>query len=383
MKKFDSIFFALIVFAIAPNARPIFKYLTAFQPLALLTYAVAVIALIYFLAQKNTTAHFKKWIGSYGYILFVLLAVSVVIWFLYPIADGLKLQMRGSDQDDCVIIGSTKLLNLSHPYTQRTYFGSPCSPGLGMLLLYLPFVLLKIYPLGAIFFAVLAIFTIQRYTSDTYEAAVFTTLLFTSIFTMEMLVVGSDLFLLGCGLIVLSFNVVHAIKKKTLSKVLWLAVLAGLLASTRVNFLVIVPIISVFIYMHWRKGGLVFAALSFCVAVLPSVYVYFLSPLQFTPLHLLGKSDYLLQGGLKEIASVISVLAFLIGSYFVKKSINHIPAALFLSLAPSLIALAIGDLLLRGGDFAQWEGANYLLPILPLSLAILTNRIIQYDEVVQ
>jgi len=376
MRKLDITALLLVFLLAIPSARAVFKYINIFEPAPIIIYTLATFFLVIVLKKLRSYPTFEKWLGSYWYIAFVLLSVSLLVVFMYPIADGLKTQMRGSDQDDCVIIGASQLLNFSHPYTQTSYFGNPCSPGLGMLLIYLPFVAFNLYPLAALSFALFAILTLQRHFSSTFKVAFFTTLLFSCFFVIEMLVVGSDLFIIGFGLVILGYQLIEKLKNKSIIGILWLAIFTGLIASARVNFLVLLPVISIFVFLHWRRGAFIFAAVSACVAILPSLYIYVLDPASFSPFHLVGKSDNLLKGGLKEIGLIASAAAFFVSVYIVRKSVECIPIALALSLAPSLLSVAIGDLLWsRSGNISLWEGANYLLPILPLSVALLTNRL--------
>ncbi len=346
----------------------------------MLIYTLGTISLVYFFKNKIAPDYFKNWLGSYWYISLVFICIILFVVFMYPIADGLKSQMRGSDQDDCVIISVKQLLQMSHPYTQRSYYGAPCSSGLGMLLIYLPFVALNIYEMGAIFFGFFATLTIRNYLNNTYELATFITLFFSSIFVIELLTVGSDLFIIGFGLVILGYNLVRGVNNKNKFSIFWLAILTGLLASTRINFIIIVPIVSILIFIHWPKGGLIFAFISTCIAVIPSLFVYLINPLDFTPLHLTGKADFLLKNGLKEIGIFTSIFTLFFGIYLVKKNVEYIPIALYLSLLPHLLAVSIGDIInFREGNFAEWEGANYLLPILPLSVVFLIKRL-YYSE---
>jgi len=58
----------------------------------------------------------------------------------------------------------------------------------------------------------------------------------------------------------------------------------------------------------------------------------------------------------------------------VKRSVNFVPAALLISLSPSLMAVALADLMYVHWDFSAWEGANYLLPLSPLAVyALVVN----------
>jgi hypothetical protein len=254
----------------------------------------------------------------------------------------------------------------------------------GIILIYLPFVFLNIYPFGAIFFSAYVIIKIYQNTNNLYHAAVFTTLLFSSIFIFEVLIQGTDLFLVGCGLVILSIDLMKNIGSKNILKFLWPAVLCGLLASSRINFLIIVPIISLYIFIYSKKISIIFGVLATIVALSPSIFVYFLDPQSFTPLHLIVKGNYLLEGNLKILAIISSILAYLIGFYIVKNSFTNISLALFLSLAPALILLAIGDIKLRiarGEELlkvlSNLDGFNYFIPLLPLAVFIFITRVLK------
>jgi hypothetical protein len=371
---------ALIFFVIAPNLRPIFKYSNFFQSALFIIYALFVIVLVYLLHKNKFKFYFSKWLGNYWFVFFIFLLVSLLIWFLYPIADGLKSQMRGSDQDDCVIIGVKQLVSLLHPYDKTSYLGNPCSTGLGIILLYSPFVLLNIYCLASIFLAYLCTYVIRGNSRNVYITSIFTILQFSSLFSMELLIVGSDLIFVGFGLVLLSFQTINLVLKKNTYNIFWLAAFAGLLSSSRINFLVIAPIISIFIFIHWQRGGLLFGLYSISVAIVPSTILYFVDSSKFTPFHLLEKSNLLLQGGLKELAIFLSIVAFLFSCNLIKKSIKLLPISLLLCLLPSLLSLSFADLFLRKVNFAMWEGANYLAPILPLSFAIISHYIIKSNK---
>ena len=174
------------------------------------------------------------------------------------------------------------------------------------------------------------------------------------------------------------------ISTKDMAHFFWPAVLCGLLASSRINFLVILPVISLYIFMYSKKAGVTFGALATLVAILPSVYLYFLDPQAFTPFHLIEKGNYLLKTNLKIAAIVMSVITFLVSIYLIKISFTKLPFALFISLAPSLIILAVGDLKMRvdRGEELQYvlstlDGFNYFTPLLPLAVFILTTRVLK------
>ena len=384
MKKIDLISILIFVFIIIPNIRPLIKYITYINSIFFIFYIIVLLIFFYIVLKKQSYINLKKYISNYFYISFILLITSLIIWYLYPIADALKLQMKGSDKDDGIILAATAILNLKHPYLEPSYYGNPHSAGMGIILIYLPFVYLNLYQFGAIYFSAYAILKIYKFANDWYYAAVFSTLLFSSIFNIETLIQGTDLFLVGCGLVILSIDLMKNIGSKNISKFLWPAVLCGLLASSRINFLIIVPIISLYIFIYSKKISIIFGVLATIVALLPSIFVYFLDPQSFTPLHLIVKGNYLLEGNLKILAIISSILAYLIGFYIVKNSFTNISLALFLSLAPALILLAIGDIKLRiarGEELlkvlANLDGFNYFTPLIPLAVFIFITRVLK------
>jgi hypothetical protein len=244
-----------------------------------------------------------------------------------------------------------------------------------ILLLYVPFILVNAYSLAAIFFISLAAYALYRYYKDIYLASAFLTLLFFSLFVVELLVVGSDLLVLGAALVYLCLRIVESAEREAIYELVFLACLAGLLASSRVNFIVLVPILSIFIAVHWRNGAICFLLIGSGVAVLPSAFIYLIDPNVFTPLHLLGKSEQLLQLEWRALISLVSFAGLLLSTVMVRQALANLPYGVFLSLLPALAALSYGDLRLREHNFSTWEGANYLLPLIPLAIVCLIDRV--------
>lgn len=379
MKNFNAIslklFFGfLLLYVLIPSLRVIFKYGPGeFWPIFII-YSLVMLAFFYQLIIKNKFEWARKVLGNPFAITFIILAILVCTWYAYPIADGLKNVMRGSDQDDCIIMGATKLANLVHPYMERTYYGNPCSPGPGILILYMPFVLTNTYPLGGVFAIIAVGLCLYLQSRKLDDVGIFLALLFSCLLISEMLAVGGDLVLLGSGIVILSFTLIRTINLKNWTQLFLLSLLCGLLASSRINFMVIVPLASILIFLHWRKGAVYFFLSALLIATTPSLIIYFMSPNEFTPFHLIGKAQRLVPTSFIEVAFVVSVITSLYGIFIVRRNLNHLPLAIFISIAPSLIAVSLGDLLvIRLGDISQWEGANYFIALVPLASALIAT----------
>lgn len=235
-----------------PSARVFYKYANAYQPMAYILYAVVLLALIFIALSKEHSAVARNTVCDRRVVVFLFLATVVFVWFVYPLADGLKSQMRGSDQDDCVIICATRLANLVNPYVERSYYNNPCSTGMGMLIVYLPFVLLGLYQFGAVLLCFFAYLSVKNYTRNPYVSVVYLIFMCLSLFFAELLAVGSDLIFVGCSILILAIGLVVALERKSIGFLLLLAILAGLVSSTRVNFLVVICVLSVFVFVRWR-----------------------------------------------------------------------------------------------------------------------------------
>ena len=372
---------ACLFCVLAPNARPISKYLADYRPGLLLPLYVGLMAGFFCLIRSAwAKERFGRLLGSFWSAAAMLAVAGLIVWFVYPVADGLKLQMRGSDSDDCIVLGATRIAQLLHPYLEYTYFGNPCSPGVGALLAYAPFVLLGAYPLGSIFALAAAAYAVSRHAGGQRHATVFLATFLSSVFAMEMLVVGSDLVMLGCGILIACLGLVPAIERRDARWLVGLAVLVGLLSSWRVNFMVLPPLFSALVFVHWRKGSFAFLAISATVAVAPSLFVYMLDPGKFTPFHVVSKGLFLVPLPLQALVIAVSAALALAGVWMVSRAPRRLPLAVFISLFPGLGALSLSSLIAvaPGNAFfehvALWGPATYLVPVMPLAVMLLGRR---------
>lgn len=362
----------LLAYVVLPGLRPIFKYLPA--PILIASLYTLLFGLWIFARPLERFSTLKKIISHPLFSVALLVLVGVICWFAYPIADALKLSMRGSDQDDCIILGANALLQLTHPYLQKTYFDNPCSPGPGLLILYTPFVWMHLYILGSIFaMSIVAWLLYQHWGSCALVGAWLITLLF-SLVMPDALVVGSDLILPACVILAIALLLAPTIASQNYFSLFVLAIAAGLVSSMRINFIVFAPLIALFIFTRWKLGGILFLICSLVVALAPGLFIYQLDPAHFTPLHLLGKSSKFISPELLLFGGLGSIGVALYCAYCLDKKRIDLPLAMFLSLAPMLLMASIGELAYGHWDIASWAGANYLIPLIPLAAYLLIEN---------
>ena len=360
---------ALILFILFPGAHPIFKYLPDYA------WFVAVFEVLAVMAVANaSSARLEKVFGSGHLIAALMLLAAVAVYFMYPVADGLKALMRGSDQDDAVILGVSHLLAGQNPYISPTYFGFPCSTGVGVLLYYLPFVFFKAYFLGGIFSIGVVMAALWRFSGKLEDAGFFFFLLFSCVAVPQLLVVGSDLIFVGSGIALLVLLVAPLLDSRGWGMLFISAILSGVLASSRVNFLVLVPLVGFLLFSRWRAGAVVFVLIGAAVALLPSLAIYLSDPAAFTPLHLLHKAQVIMPRAFLFTAAVVSAVLAIAGFFMVRNDAGYFPLAVFLALLPALLTMTLGELYGHGWDPALSGGGNYLVPLLPLAAVLVLRQ---------
>lgn len=71
---------------------------------------------------------------------------------------------------------------------------------------------------------------------------------------------------------------------------------------------------------------------------------------------------------LRYVIVFMTGILYLYSLFIVNRSAKNIAMSFFIVLFPMLIGLSLSDLVfLRDLKFQYWEGANYLIPLIPLS----------------
>jgi len=289
-------------------------------------------------------------------------AASVVV---YPIADNLKEIGAGSDQDDAIIEGARAILATGTPYTATTYFGNPISPGPGWIILWMPLVLCDLYLLiNPISFFVLTI-VILKITKSWRVINELFILSASSLIFWELLAVGSDLIALS-ALLASSFILLWHYQHK-LHILIFLAILTGLIATSRIVFIFVPPLFSFLILQKGKFHALIFATLSVFVCIGLHFYFHNLTPF-YPPMHLLSKAGvYPLWFKISAIISCcfVGIWIIIVKAKNLFDALIRVWAVLFFP----LFFTSMGDLIIsRNWNFSFWEGANYLIP--PLFIAL-------------
>jgi hypothetical protein len=266
---------------VLPSLRFIQKYL---GNAGLIIFPLAIFALVYAVVLATEKIPQKKWFPWIYLLAFVLVVVAFAV--IYPLANSGAYGGIGSDRDDAINIGTTRLFGGQYPYYAKTYLGNPLSPLPGAFLLAAPFVLLLGNSAYQNLFWLPIFFLLSRslLRNDTANIALMAVLFVGCPMVMHEVVHGADLLsnslycLVAVCLFRFSLDQGVAWKK-------WLAaVFLGVAFASRFNFLFLFPVLFCSAARsRWKDGFLLtgIAILTFLCLTLP-FYIY--DPASFSPL---------------------------------------------------------------------------------------------------
>lgn len=293
----------------------------------------------------------------------ILVILSVINWFVYPIIDGRKAQGLGSTGDDAMIEPIRSLLAGGGLYDARLYDGAPISPGPGWILLNAPLTISGLYFLITPVYLTLTVLLFRSWVMDKVRAATAMALILSSPIIWELMTNGHDLVALGCSLALLPL-LCFRFSDHMNAKLVMLALLVGLVATARIVLLPLPLLLAAFLWKKNRAAAMLIGGLGLTTAVGLHTIFYMLSD-PYSPLHLLGRGRSnvgfpLIAGG--AVATLGLGLAALV-MYKPKFESMFFWYGLCLLLPFSVIPF--GEFQAVGWNIARWEGANYLVPAIP------------------
>lgn len=381
LKKLNaSTFLALaaLILLILPALRPAEKYLGSW--LWWWPYLLVCLLIVWSLS-RSPNSRLARVVSSRFFIFGVPMALAIISTVFYPLADGLKLDMQGQDQDDCTILGVRAIFSLENPVATPTYFGNPCSNLLGAIIPHFPFVVANVMGLaGPVFFGI-AVTALYLRKVNRLQLGAFVGIVAGTPASLELMVNGSDFVFIGFMSLVavLLLSDGRAIEGLRARVLLPLALLVGLIASTRINM----PIFALpfGIVLLQRKKWIAFTVAVSAIVLIPNLLVYLSSPADFAPLHLISKGQSLVPGVFYVLMFAVSALAIGLGFFlWGKRAISELSLVLLI-VSPHLMFLSFGDLVFnRQFDVFWWEGANYLYLLTPMLAWLAVTRILPCKE---
>jgi hypothetical protein len=348
-----------------PSVRFFFKYIPADYRGAAIVFFVAAMYFLYsLLFDAKVAALLKRLLDRKAIVYGLVLLLAVVNFFAYPIADSLKEQGRGSNQDDALIEAVHGLLQGENPFETVSYDNQHPSAGPGWVLMSVPIVAANCYFLLTPLYLLIAALAIQKITGRREPAALFILFLCSSPAFWELMIVGSDFIAIGSLFVLIAALLFHAEKLRSR---IWSAILLGFTVTARAVFFYLAPLFAIFEWKRNRSRAALLFLLSCVIAFSVHLSFYLWNPEDYSPLKRVFMGVTMQQGEVITILSlIISSVAVLWSIITLKNEIESWMLRLWLCIAVPMFFAAIGDLRSVGWNPAAWEGANYFALSMPL-----------------
>lgn len=296
-----------------------------------------------------------------------LCLVAAVNWFVYPRVDALRLQGRGSDEDNALIETAERLVTGRRPLYVATYLGNTPSVGLGWVALVAPLAVTGTYPLLTPLALGLLVWIVRREGGGDTGTALAILLPLTSPGFWELSVTGSDLFAIGVLFVALT-TLAARWRPCSPGVVVLGVVLVAAAGTSRVAFAYGTACVSAFMWRMRRSGALLGGAVTVAIV---AVECWFWWPERegASPLYLISR----LAGLLGAAGVAAAVLAALVGAGWalaqLSDEIDTWWRGVWVVLAAPLGAVSLGVLAALGWDVAGWQAASYLEVAVPAAVA--------------
>jgi hypothetical protein len=349
-----------------PGARAIVRY----APWPALTLPIFFIAafLIYGACLHGPLAPSLRRFGSRLVLtVAVLCAIAAVNVVVYPRADALKHQGRGSDQDNALIDLAGRIVHGQRPLYVATYLGNAPSPGPAWAVLVAPLALTGTYALLTPVALAILVWIVRRAGGGGRGTALALLLPPSSPGFWELSVTGSDLFAIGVLFVVLT-AVAWRSRRTSVGESIALLILTLAAASSRVVFAFVPLCVSLFM---WRKhrSGFIWVAAAAVVVTGVEFWSWWPDPAGVTPLFLISKLVRQLGAGGVAVAILVAIAGAAVALVQLDERIDSWWRALWLLLVVPLAAVSLGVLAALGWDVAAWQAAGYLEVAVPAAVA--------------
>ena len=243
------------------------------------------------------------------------LGLIAIVSVGYPLANSGRYG-GGADVDDAMIIAVGELVKGNYPYYLKTYLGLPISPLPGAILIAFPWVLAGALQYQNIFWlAVLFIFLRREMRSYAYPLALFWAILLLSPTVHQSLVTGSDYISNSIYVLIPVWLILKGSRDADASvwSTLLPAAFLGFGLSSRSNFLLVVPMIFIFLgrTAGWKRALLTtgVAMAAFAAVTLP-FWAY--DPAGFSPISTQAAKVLVLEQALPLAGKLIPGTALII-----------------------------------------------------------------------
>ncbi len=375
--KKNAEFIVLFLILFVPSLRAIFKYLPNPELLSIFIGLILLFYYYFILRVKKINQILNK-IPSIQWIFIVIISIFIIAnYFIYPIADARKLVGKGSTGDDAIIEPVKKFLSTGKMYDVTLNGDVPVSPGPGWILLNSLFVICNSYYLFTPFYISISILLYLLLFKKKTAPIILLFLLSSSLIFWELMVTGHDLISLGFSftlIIMLLFHYCIEVDVKTISIPIFLiSIFIGFISTSRIVFLFLPFLTLILTYKFKLKQSLFIFTISISIAILLH-FIFYITNDYYQPLHLFNRGKSNVGFPIMTMGALVTFVLVIIGNFRIQKSFESFLKWFFLLMVSPLSFISFGEFLNVDYNFAAWEGANYVVPMIPVYLVYISNK---------
>lgn len=196
---------------------------------------------------------------------------------------------KGTDAGDALTFTAANLLHGHFPYSRLTYLNNPASAGPGLFIFAMPFTYIGAYGLLIPALVITLSLVVQKITKQTYLANLFLILFLTSPAFIQFMAEGNDYLIIGLVYTLLTIALFFCWNSSRFFNVFFIFMI-GLMATSRLNFIYLPAVLSVFLWKRDRKSALYFGITASLIALGIHIGFYLWNPAHYGPLHVVN--DY-------------------------------------------------------------------------------------------
>ncbi|OGT39884.1 MAG: hypothetical protein A3E81_01835 [Gammaproteobacteria bacterium RIFCSPHIGHO2_12_FULL_36_30] len=287
------IYIFLLLFCLQlPSLAPIIRYLHIGMYWFLPSYLIIFVIFYFFLLSKSLQSlYFQKLLDSSFTTLILLLFLLIINAILYHHELVLQSIGRGTDARDALTFTGYNLVHGYFPYSHLTYLKNPESAGPGLIIFALPFTYSGSYGLLIPLLITTSAFAIKIITRSAFNTNLYLLCLFSSPAVMQFLAEANDYLIIGLVYGLIAVVLFYFWGKNWLYDISFI-VFIGVLATARLNFFYLAPLLGFFIWKRNKKQGIYFALTGLLITLSIHIGFYLWNPHHYTPLYVIHYARY-------------------------------------------------------------------------------------------
>lgn len=353
---------AAVLLVLVPSLRELFKFLPVPVAVAAMVMISAASAWI-FLKRDFPVDPGTGWI--------LLLA----IFFAMAMLNGLLISYgvlpeTGSTGDEAMMEPVHSIMekgSLWAIYDVQLEAGAPVSPGPGWILLNSPFTILGIYPLMVPFWFLVLTLVLRRSRFGDGIVMRLMLLLALSPFFWQQLITGHDLPAIGAAFLAITAAAHNGGRVMSRRRTLILALVAGIVSTSRVIYLLYPLIPGILIRRRDRTNGYIFISVALTGAFLINM-IFSARCSSFQPIHILSRVFSYVPPWALVAGAFIAALTVIVFAWKSDEKLKNWILWLSLLIGIPHLLISLAWLAAFSMDPAAWEGANYFSIFLPAAL---------------